>query len=64
MLVVDQDGYFYGISGIQGTEEDFIYISYAEGGNARGEVIYRDGMSAEGNYYNDGILNGTEGKKE
>ncbi|NCC17083.1 MAG: hypothetical protein EOM28_12265 [Clostridia bacterium] len=63
-MAVNQEGYFYGISEIEQPEEAFIHIWYLEGRNSSGEVLYRDGVSAEGNYYNDGILNETGGKKE
>lgn len=63
-MTVDQDGYFTGIWGEQKGDGYYEYISYLEGKDSKGEVIYRDGMSPEGEYYNDGALNDTEGKRD
>ncbi|KAF5039593.1 hypothetical protein [Anaerotignum sp.] len=59
-MTVDQDGYFTGNWGKK-KDDDYEYISYLEGRNGMGQVIYRDGKSPEGAYYIDGVLNDTEG---
>lgn len=63
-MQVDEDGYFTGIWGEQKGEDYYVYISYLEGKNSKGQVVYRDGKSLDGTYYNDGVLNDTEGKRE
>ena len=63
-MTVDQDGYFYGVSEIPNLEETSMHISYVEGRKSNGTVIYRDGMTDEGIYYNDGIANENVGKRE
>jgi hypothetical protein len=55
-MTVDQDGFFYGIWSTQIQEDTFQYIAYIEGRNAQGNVIYQDGMTADGIYYRDGII--------
>ena len=63
-MPVDEDGYFTEIWGKQNGEDYYVYISYLEGKNSKGQVVYRDGKSSEGTYYNDGVLDNTKGKSE
>lgn len=63
-MTVDEGGYFTGIWKNQKQEYDYECITYVEGKNSEGIVIYRDGMSPAGEFYYDGILNGAEGKRE
>ncbi len=61
-IPVNEDGLIWGQWENQGNEEEYKDIVYIEGKNALGEVLYRDGWTVEGDYYNDGILNENIGK--
>lgn len=63
-MTVDEGGYFTGIWKNQKQEYNYECIVYVEGRNSEGVVIYRDGMASVGKFYYDGVLNGTEGKRE
>ncbi|WMI80642.1 hypothetical protein [Anaerotignum sp. MB30-C6] len=54
-MAVDQDGFFNGEWESQSPEDMNGFIAYTEGRNSRDEVIYRDGMTKQGVYYNDGV---------
>jgi len=54
-MAVDKDGFFIGEWGNQNHEEGYAVIAYIEGINVQKDVIYRDGVSPEGVYYNNGV---------
>ncbi|WP_304509690.1 hypothetical protein [Anaerotignum sp.] len=63
-LPVNHDGLIWGEWEYQDNEDVYQDIAYLEGRNSDGEVIYRDGMTDEGIYYNDGTANKNVGKRE
>lgn len=54
-VAVNQDGFILGEWEDQGNEDIHKWIVYVEGRNKNGEVIYQDGMTLDGVYYNNGI---------
>lgn len=59
-MAVNQDGLIWGQWEYQDNEEVYQNIAYTEGRNSGGEVLYQDGMTDEGIYYNNGIADGYE----
>lgn len=55
-MTVNEDGFFYGIWSTEILDDTFQHIAYIEGSNSNGKVIYQDGMTSEGIYYNNGII--------
>lgn len=52
---VDENGFFGGEWKNQNPDDSYARITYIEGINEQKEVVYRDGMSPEGVYYNNGV---------
>lgn len=54
-MTVNQDAFFNGEWKMQNEEDSYGCITYIEGRSSSGQVIYQDGMTPEGVYYNNGV---------